>query len=160
MKPRIALILVAGLLALLAGCSAPPQEQPSADEQGEGGNVQAPQSPQQPSPAKTALKPSESATKIYVGMLQAGLEEAVVDVKSDEVLIACIEDSSLNSRALAYYAFGLAQQYEPSKKKTTVLIFSGKNIALEASADQADIKALKDGSLSDAEFSEKVRWMQ
>jgi PBP1b-binding outer membrane lipoprotein LpoB len=106
------------------------------------------------------LKVSENATKIYLGMLQTGLSEVVVDVKEDEVLIAFLEDKELSNEALIYYAFGLSQKFEPTKQKTTVLIFLDDGKKLEASADNADIKALSEGKLSEEEFKKKIRWIK
>lgn len=159
MKFELIGVLLLISVLFLSGCSAPAEPVPQTPETSETDTTPTPQPQPTPQP-KTNLVPSESATKIYLGMLQAGLDEAVVDVKSNEVLIAFNENSNLNNDALIYYAFGLSQEFEPNKQTTTILIFSGNNISREASADNADIKALKDGQLSGEEFKEKVRWIK
>jgi len=159
MKLNYLILLAIISVVFVAGCSAPTEPVETGDSKETPEPQTTPQS-QQPTVPTTNLVPSESGTKIYLGMLQAGLDEAVVDVKSNEVLIAFNEDSKLNNDALIYYAFGLSQEFEPNKQITTVLIFSGNNISREASADNTDIKSLKDGQLSDEEFKEKVRWVK
>lgn len=159
MKFELIGVLLLISVLFLSGCSAPAEPAPQTPETSETDTTTTPQPQPTPQP-KTNLVPSESGTKIYLGMLQAGLDEVVVDVKSNEVLIAFNENSNLNNDALIYYAFGLSQEFEPNKQTTTILIFSGNNISREASADHADIKALKDGQLSDEEFKEKVRWIK
>lgn len=156
-------IAVALVLALiLSGCSQPPtQTTQNLDDANRYAGTQNAIQPVQPA-AKTQqpAKASESATKIYIGMRQAGLKEAVVDVQPKEVVIGFLEDVSLNNEALVYRAFGLSANYEPLKAKTTVLIFLPEKKIIEASADQKDILALMHGEIDDAEFKEKVRWLQ
>ena len=159
MKFKFIGILMLISVLFVSGCSAPAEPAPQTPETTETDTTPTPQPQSSPQP-KTNLVPSESGTKIYLGMLQAGLDEVVVDVKSSEVLIAFNDDPTLNNDALIYYAFGLSLEFEPNKQTTTILIFSGNTISREASADNADIKALKDGQLSDEEFKEKVRWVK
>ncbi len=154
---------------ILSGCSAAP---PAQDANADAGQQDATtQNSLQPEPAaniqsaaNTVLpakpKASESATKIYIGMRQAGLKEAVVDVQPKEVVIGFFEDSALSNEALAYRAFGLSASFEPRKEKTTVLIFNSGKKRIEASALQKDILALVQGNLTNAEFKQKVRWVQ
>ena len=108
---------------------------------------------------ETELIVQESATKIYLGMLETGLEEVVVDVQENKVLIAFMEDKELSNTALIYYAFGLSQKFEPEKEKTTVLIFSDEK-TIEAGVDNLNIKALTEGTLSEEQFKKKIRWVE
>jgi len=146
---RILILLILGLV-LLSGCTT------GGEVVDDSGDTTPPPTPK-PTPKPSLAAPPESATQIYLGMLQTGLDEVVVDVKQDEVLIAFLEDTSLNNEALIYYGFGLGQEFEPTKQKTTILIFGNKTT--EASADHSDIKALANGQISNDAFEGKIRWI-
>ncbi|HZX19862.1 MAG TPA: hypothetical protein VFF13_02510 [archaeon] len=162
-RHAIAIALVLALI--LSGCSQSPPEQTS-ESLGDANRYAGAQNTVQPDqPAARNRQPenpmaSESATKIYIGMRQTGLKEAVVDVQSNEVVIGFKEDTTLNNEALVYRAFGLSANFEPRKVKTTVLIFLSDNKMIEVSAYQNDILALLQGDMNNAEFKEKVSWLQ
>lgn len=157
------------LIMMLGGCTEKgtdiEQQQQDSKVQGQppaAGKTPAPSN--QPAPetpvAKPVPMPSESATKIYLGLRQAGVDDAVVDVQQDEVVIGLREQTGLNNEALVYYAFGLAAKFESEKQKTTVLIFQSDGKRLEAGIGNAYTTALTEGKLTDQQYKEKVGWMK
>src|SRR3989344_1349642 len=149
----VALAILAVLL--LGGCAQAPGEQSSQEQQKDAGEDTRSESVPK---TQSVPKASESATKIYLGLLQTSLEEAVVDVQQQGVVIGFRQDPDLNDEALVYRAFGLSAAYEPDKEKTTVLIFLPDRKIIEASARNSDITALSKGQLTDSEFKERVHW--
>lgn len=167
-RPSLCVFLVLALLAIfLAGCGEKPADgQQAADwntqKTIDAGKALVPE-PQKNAggqqAAKVTPKPSETATKIYIGLRQAGIKEAVVDVQRKEVVIGFMEDPKLSNEALAYYSFGLSAKFEPAKEKTSVLIFRPGGEKTEASVNNFDTIALSKGGLTDAQYKQKVRWL-